>query len=42
MPGKKLLKMLLPIVGLLLLATALATLWLVYKATRPPAKPSHY
>ncbi|HUQ33063.1 MAG TPA: alpha/beta fold hydrolase [Pyrinomonadaceae bacterium] len=38
MPGKKLLKMLLPIAGLLLLAIALATLWLVYKATRPPSQ----
>jgi pimeloyl-ACP methyl ester carboxylesterase len=36
MPGKKLLKMLLPVAGLLLLAVALTTVWLVYKATRPP------
>ena len=35
-PGKKLLKMLLPIAGLLLLAIALTTLWLVFKVTRPP------
>jgi hypothetical protein len=38
MPGKKLLKMLLPIVGLLLLVVALATLWIVFKATRPPSQ----
>jgi pimeloyl-ACP methyl ester carboxylesterase len=36
MPGKKLLKMLLPIVGLLVLATALTMGWLVFKITRPP------
>src|SRR3982751_5415589 len=36
MPGKKLLKMLLPIIGLLLLATALTMGWLVFKVTRPP------
>lgn len=36
MPGKKLLKMMLPIVGLLLLATALTMGWLVFKVTRPP------
>ena len=36
MPGKKLLKMLLPIVGLLALATALTMGWLVFKITRPP------
>jgi hypothetical protein len=35
MPGKKLLKMLLPIAGLLLLAIALAMAWLVFKVTRP-------
>lgn len=35
-PGKKLLKMLLPIVGLLLLVVALTMVWLVYKVTRPP------
>jgi pimeloyl-ACP methyl ester carboxylesterase len=36
MPGKKLLKMLLPIVGLLLLVTGLTMGWLVFKVTRPP------
>lgn len=36
MPGKKLLKMLLPVVGLLVLATALTVGWLVFKITRPP------
>jgi predicted esterase len=36
MPGKKLLKMLLPIAGLLLLAIALTMVWLVFKVTRPP------
>jgi hypothetical protein len=36
MPGKKLLKMLLPVAGLLLLATALMMTWLVFKVTRPP------
>ncbi len=35
-PGKKLLKMLLPIAGLLLLAVALTMMWLVFKVTRPP------
>jgi hypothetical protein len=35
-PGKKLLKMLLPIVGVLLLAIALTMGWLVFKITRPP------
>ncbi len=38
MPGKKLLKMLLPIAGVLLLAIALVMGWLVYKVTRPPAQ----
>ncbi|HWS99991.1 MAG TPA: hypothetical protein VN256_07075 [Pyrinomonadaceae bacterium] len=38
MPGKKLLKMLLPIAGVLLLAVALVMGWLVYKVTRPPAQ----
>ncbi|HJU55810.1 MAG TPA: alpha/beta fold hydrolase [Pyrinomonadaceae bacterium] len=38
MPGKKLLKMLLPIAGVLLLAVALVMWWLVYKVTRPPAQ----
>jgi pimeloyl-ACP methyl ester carboxylesterase len=37
-PGKKLLKMLLPIAGLLLLAIALTTVWLVFKTTRPPSQ----
>ena len=36
MPGKKLLKMLLPIAGLLLLAIVITTVWLVFRATRPP------
>ena len=36
MPGKKLLKMLLPIIGLLLVATTVTLCWLVYKITRPP------
>jgi hypothetical protein len=36
MPGKKLLKMLLPIAGLLLLAIVITTVLLVFKATRPP------
>lgn len=36
MPGKKLLKMLLPIAGLLLLATVFMMMWLVFKVTRPP------
>jgi pimeloyl-ACP methyl ester carboxylesterase len=36
MPGKKLLKMLLPIVGLLLLAIAITMVWLIFKVTRPP------
>ena len=35
-PGKKLLKMLLPIVALLLLAVGISMAWLVYKVTRPP------
>jgi pimeloyl-ACP methyl ester carboxylesterase len=35
MPGKKLLKMLLPIAGLLLLAIGLTAGWLVFKVTRP-------
>jgi hypothetical protein len=39
MPGKKLLKMLLPIAGLLLLAIVSLTVWLVFKATRPPSQP---
>lgn len=38
MPGKKLLKMLLPIAGLLLLAIVITTVWLVIKATRPPSQ----
>ena len=38
MPGKKLLKMLLPIAGVLLLAVALVMGWLVFKVTRPPAQ----
>jgi pimeloyl-ACP methyl ester carboxylesterase len=36
MPGKKLLKMLLPIFGLLLLIVAGLMVWLVLKVTRPP------
>jgi hypothetical protein len=36
MPGKKLLKMLLPIVGLLLLAIGITMVWLIFKVTRPP------
>src|SRR5436305_2141521 len=36
MPGKKLLKMLLPIFGLLLLVVAGLMVWLVLKVTRPP------
>ena len=36
MPGKKLLKMLLPIVVLLLLAVAITMTWLVFSVTRPP------
>jgi uncharacterized protein len=39
MPGKKLMKMLLPILGLLLLVIVLTTTWLVFKATRPPSQP---
>src|SRR3954469_22688697 len=39
MPGKKLLKMLLPILGLLLLAGGLTAGWLVFKVTRPPRHP---
>ena len=35
-PGKKLLKMLLPIVGLLFLAVVTTSVWLVFKVTRPP------
>jgi pimeloyl-ACP methyl ester carboxylesterase len=35
MPGKKLLKMLLPVAGVVLLAIALTMGWLVYKVTRP-------
>src|SRR5918999_447674 len=35
MPGKKLLKMLLPVAGVVLLAIALTMGWLVYKITRP-------
>jgi len=38
MPGKRLLKMLLPIAGLLLLAVIVTTVWLVFKATRPPSQ----
>src|SRR5215217_1335938 len=37
-PGKKLLKMILPVVGLLLLAVALTMCLIVYKATRPPGQ----
>jgi pimeloyl-ACP methyl ester carboxylesterase len=36
MPGKKLLKMMLPVIGLLVLATVLTMGWLVFKITRPP------
>lgn len=35
-PGKKLVKMLLPIVGLILVAIAVTMIWLVLKVTRPP------
>ena len=37
-PGKKLLKMLLPILGLLFLAVIITMIWLVFKVTRPPRK----
>jgi pimeloyl-ACP methyl ester carboxylesterase len=39
MPGKKLLKMLLPIAGLLLLVIAGIMTWLALKVTRPPSQP---
>ena len=38
-PGKKLLKMLLPILGLLFLAVVITMGWLVFKITRPPSQP---